>query len=144
MEELRALSAGKKTVLLGQSGVGKTSIINALAPDLDLKTGTLNEKYDRGNHTTSLAVMQELSGGGYIIDTPGIRRMVPYGIKGTELINYMKEFAPLAGRCTYGHSCSHSTEPGCKILEAVHAGVIHEDRYESFLRILDELDGAVP
>jgi ribosome biogenesis GTPase len=77
--------------------------------------------------------------GTYIIDTPGIRRFVPHGIAADELIHYMREFAPLAGRCTYGHSCSHVTEPGCKILEAVNAGVIHEDRYESFLRIRDEL-----
>jgi ribosome biogenesis GTPase len=147
LDELRKRMAGKSSVLLGQSGVGKTSLINALAPRLSMRTGSLNEKYDRGSHTTTLSVMLELpdfvpavSGEGtFVIDTPGIRRMVPDGIKPDEVILYMKEFACLAGRCTYGLSCSHRSEPGCKIMEAVTAGVIHEDRYESFLRISDEL-----
>jgi ribosome biogenesis GTPase len=139
IEELRKFLAGKISVLMGQSGVGKSSLINSLAPGIKMKTGVLNEKYDRGTHTTSLSVMLETSPGTFVIDTPGIRRMVPDGIGPAELASYMKEFAPLLGRCTYGLSCSHRTEPGCKILEAVHAGAIHEDRYESFLRIKDEL-----
>jgi ribosome biogenesis GTPase len=144
IEELRETLAGKKTALFGQSGVGKSSLINVLAPPLKLKTGALNEKYDRGNHTTSLSVMFELPPGGgqktFVIDTPGIRRMVPWGLGREDLASYMKEFAPLLGRCSYGLSCSHRTEPGCKILEGVAAGAIHEDRYESFLRIQDELE----
>jgi ribosome biogenesis GTPase len=144
IESLRETMEGKKTALLGQSGVGKSSLINALVPSFNMKTGGLNEKYDRGSHTTSLSVMLELprrSGDKtFVIDTPGIRRMVPWGLKREELASYMKEFAPLVGRCSYGLSCSHRTEPGCKILEAVDAGVIHEDRYESFLRIQDELE----
>jgi ribosome biogenesis GTPase len=159
LEELRVLLGGKTSILLGQSGVGKSTLINALIPDLNARTGALNEKYDRGNHTTTLSTMVELpsiegegegegkgkggkAGGkapAYLIDTPGIRRMVPDGIKKEDLILYMKEFSPLAGRCSYGHSCSHRSEPGCKIMEAVSAGAIHEDRYESFLRIGDEL-----
>ena len=145
---LRQCIAGKRSVLTGQSGVGKSSILNALVPGLNIKTRAINEKYDRGNHTTSLASMIELpefstgsSGGTWIIDTPGMRRFVPDGIGKEELIVHMREFAPLAGKCTYGLSCSHRHEPGCKIMEAVHAGVIHEDRYESFLRIFDELAG---
>jgi ribosome biogenesis GTPase len=76
---------------------------------------------------------------GAFIDTPGIRRLLPDGIAAGDLILYMKEFAPLAGKCSYGLSCSHESEPGCKILEAVHAGAIHEDRYENYLRIREEL-----
>jgi ribosome biogenesis GTPase len=144
IEKLRETVEGKKAALLGQSGVGKSSLINALAPALNMKTGALNEKYDRGSHTTSLSEMLELPRRGeqktFVIDTPGIRRMVPWGLKAEELASYMKEFAPLVGRCSYGLSCSHQTEPGCKILEAIAAGVIHEDRYESFLRIQDELE----
>jgi ribosome biogenesis GTPase len=83
--------------------------------------------------------MLETAPGTFVIDTPGIRRMVPGDVGPGELAGCMREFAPLLGRCTYGLSCSHRTEPGCKILEAVHAGAIHEDRYESFLRIKDEL-----
>ena len=140
---MRERIAGKRSVLTGQSGVGKSSLLNALVPELNIRTGAINEKYDRGNHTTTLAVMIELAGfpaGTWIIDTPGMRRFVPDGISKEELVVNMREFVPLAGKCTYGLSCSHRHEPGCKIMEAVHAGVIHEDRYESFLRIFDELE----
>ncbi|MDR2182151.1 MAG: ribosome small subunit-dependent GTPase A [Treponema sp.] len=138
MEQLRAGIAGKTAILLGQSGVGKSSAINALHPRLELRTGAVNEKYDRGNHTTTLSVLYEFDNG-FVIDTPGLRRMVPWGIGKAELISCMREFAPLAGRCTYGASCSHTGEAGCKVLEALAAGLIHRDRYESYLRIRDEL-----
>jgi ribosome biogenesis GTPase len=142
--ELRALLRGKRAVLAGQSGVGKSSLVNALLSRSALKVGALNEKYGRGNHTTSQGTMVEIpEEGGTIglVDTPGIRRFVPYGAGVEDLIFHLREFAPLAGTCTYGLSCSHRTEPGCKIMEAVAAGAIHEDRYESFLRIQDELAG---
>ena len=142
MDELRALIRGKFSVLVGQSGVGKSSLVNALIPDLNIQVGALNEKYDRGNHTTTQALLLELPGPGprtRIIDTPGIRRFVPEGFVPAELILHMREFAPLAGKCSFGLSCSHETEPGCKILEAVQAGVIHPDRYENYLRIREEL-----
>ncbi|MCL2600206.1 MAG: ribosome small subunit-dependent GTPase A [Treponema sp.] len=148
LDSLRRCLAGKRSVLMGQSGVGKSSILNALAPGLNIRTGAINGKYDRGNHTTTLASMVDLPelASGFpentlIIDTPGMRRFVPDRIDKGELIVYMREFALIAGKCTYGLSCSHRHEPGCKIMEAVHAGVIHEDRYESFLRIFDELAG---
>ena len=141
LDELRQRIAGKRAVLTGQSGVGKSSLINALLPELNIKTGTINEKYDRGNHTTTLAFMVEVNADTWLIDTPGIRRFVPVGISADELVLNMREFAPLAGKCTFGLSCSHRTEPGCKIMEAVSAGVIHEDRYNSFIRIYDELAG---
>lgn len=137
IDELKSLLQEKNAVMVGQSGVGKSSLINVLM-NLQIKTGSVNEKYDRGNHTTTQANLYETQNG-MIIDTPGVRRLVPDGIAAQDLILYMKEFAPLAGKCSFGLSCSHETEPGCKILEAVHAGVIHADRYESFLRIREEL-----
>jgi ribosome biogenesis GTPase len=87
-----------------------------------------------------MSFMIELAADTYIIDTPGVRLFIPDGIRPDELIFSMKEFSPLAGKCSYGLSCSHKIEAGCKIMEAVTAGVIHEDRYESFLRIRDDLE----
>jgi ribosome biogenesis GTPase len=144
LDEFQSLIEGKTCVLTGQSGVGKSSLINALCPALDIRVGELNEKYDRGNHTTTMSFMATLPAAAdrketRLIDTPGLRRFIPDGIGAGDLILYFREFAPLAGRCSFGLSCSHRTEPGCKIMEAVHAGVIHEDRYESFLRIQDDL-----
>jgi ribosome biogenesis GTPase len=141
IDELQSLLKGKTSVMFGQSGVGKSSLINVLIGS-HIKTGGVNEKYDRGTHTTTQATLNEMPNGeGIIIDTPGVRRLVPDGIEAQDLILYMKEFAPLAGKCSFSMSCSHESEPGCKVLEAVHAGVIHEDRYESFLRIKEELLG---
>ncbi|MCL2197050.1 MAG: ribosome small subunit-dependent GTPase A [Treponema sp.] len=141
IQELRNEIAGKTCVLTGQSGVGKSSIINTLQPGLDIREGELNEKYDRGVHTTTMSIMFELADGTKIIDTPGVRRFIPDGIQSNDVITYLREFAPLAGKCSFGMSCSHRTERGCKIMEAVQAGIIHEDRYDSFLRICDDLDG---
>jgi ribosome biogenesis GTPase len=144
MDAFRRAAKGKRSAMLGQSGVGKSSLINALVPGQNIPVGAINEKYDRGNHTTTISLMVEVpvpaaESGTSIIDTPGIRRFVPHGIAPEDLIHYMREFAGLAGKCVYGLSCSHVTEPGCKVMEAVHAGAIHEDRYESYLRIRDEL-----
>jgi len=141
IEELRSEIKGKTCILTGQSGVGKSSIINALQPGLNIKEGSLNEKYNRGVHTTTLSYMFELDDNTRIIDTPGVRLFIPDGINVKDLIFNMREFAPIAGKCSYGISCTHINEPGCRILEAVAAGVIHEDRYESFLRITEDLKG---
>ena len=162
LDDFKRFIGGKFSVLAGQSGVGKSSLVKALIPDLKIKTGAINEKFNRGNHVTTQSVLldvpiqdvpvqdvpiQDVPGTEasllktWIVDTPGVRRFVPSGISGEDLILYMREFAPLAGKCSYGLSCSHETEPGCKIMEAVDAGVIHEDRYESFLRIREELSG---
>jgi len=161
LDEFKRFIAGKFSVLVGQSGVGKSSLVKALIPDLEIKTGAINEKFDRGNHTTTQSVLLDVpiqdvpiqdvpiqdvpaldSGSATrIIDTPGIRRFALAGILPEDLVLHMAEFAPLAGKCSYGLSCSHETEPGCKIMEAVVAGVIHEARYESFLKIREELMG---
>ena len=145
MDGFKQLITDKFSVLVGHSGVGKSSVVNALIPGLEMRTGAINEKFDRGNHTTTQSILLDVPAdtgtglGARIIDTPGIRRFAPAGIPPQDLILHMCDFAPYAGKCSYGLSCSHIKEPGCKILEAVHAGFIHEDRYDSFLRIRTEL-----
>jgi ribosome biogenesis GTPase len=139
MDELRRLTGDRLSALAGQSGVGKSSLINILLPEAKQRVGEMNEKYDRGNHTTTMAILFGGASGARFIDTPGIRLLLPDRVTADDLILYMKEFAPLAGKCSYGLSCSHTHEPGCKIMEAVYAGAIHEDRYENYLRIRDEL-----
>jgi ribosome biogenesis GTPase / thiamine phosphate phosphatase len=142
-DELRREIEGKTSVLTGQSGVGKSSIINALKPGINIREGAINEKYGRGVHTTTMSYIVDINDSTRLIDTPGVRLFIPDGIKAEELIFHMREFAPLAGKCSFGLSCSHKTEAGCKIMEAVNAGIIHEDRYESFLRIREDIEGNV-
>jgi ribosome biogenesis GTPase len=137
MDELRALTKGKLSLLVGQSGVGKSSIVNALTGG-NIRTNSINEKYDRGVHTTTLASLVALQDG-WVIDAPGVRLFTPDRVSADELVMYMREFAPLAGLCYFGLSCSHRTEAGCRIKEAVENGGIYPDRYESFLRLYDEL-----
>ncbi|MDR0784920.1 MAG: ribosome small subunit-dependent GTPase A [Treponema sp.] len=137
MDELRRLTSGKISLLTGQSGVGKSSIVNALA-GANIKTESINEKYNRGVHTTTLASLVALPKG-WIIDTPGVRLFTPDRVSADQLVLFMREFAPLAGQCFFGLSCSHTTEAGCKIRESVRNGDICPDRYESFLRIREEL-----
>lgn len=146
LDGLKALIAGKASALVGQSGVGKSSLLNTLVPGLALRTAEISAKFDRGIHTTTMARLIDLPAdlGGFLVDTPGVRRLVPDGVSAPQLMGHLREFAPLVGSCTYGMSCRHVTEPGCKILEAIHAGVIHEDRYESFIRMRDELEGRLP
>ena len=146
LKELKSLIAGKASALVGQSGVGKSSLLNALIPGMSLRTAAISAKFDRGIHTTTMARLIDLPAeiGGFLVDTPGVRRLVPDGLTAPQLMGHLREFSPLVGACTYGLSCRHVTEPGCKLLEAVNAGVIHEDRYESFIRMRDELEGRLP
>lgn len=145
MDELAETLAGKISAFVGQSGVGKSSLLNALDERLALRTGGLSEKFGRGSHTTTKGMLFHLPPDAKgrcasIIDTPGVRRFILHDIPAKDLALYFREMEPLVGSCSWGHSCSHRNEPGCKILEAVYAGVIHEQRYESWLRIRDEIE----
>ena len=151
VSELARLLNGKKAAFAGQSGVGKSSVINALDSNVSLKTGGLSLKYERGTHTTTRGTLYHLrinpvlldgdtQASADIIDTPGIRRFVLNEIPPDELSYYFREMEPLVGMCSFGLSCTHSHEAGCKILEATHAGVITEERYESWSRIKSEIE----
>ena len=149
MKEFAELLAGRLSAFVGQSGVGKSSLVNALDSSSTLRTGGLCLKYDRGSHTTSKGTLNRLvlnesligqSGvTASIIDTPGIRRFVLHDVAAEDIALYFREFRPLVGTCTFGMSCTHTHEPGCRILEAVNAGVITEERYDSWLRIKNEI-----
>lgn len=151
ISELAQILEDKLCAFMGQSGVGKSSIINVLDNSCVLKTGSLSEKYGRGTHTTTkgtllhLKLNEALMGGrcgavASIIDTPGVRRFVLHDIKSWDLALYFKEMSNLVGQCSFGMSCTHTHEAGCKILEAVYAGVISEERFDSWQRICDEIE----
>ncbi len=145
LDVLAARLEGRLSAFVGQSGVGKSSLLNALDTRLSLRTAGLSAKYGRGTHTTTRGMLFHLPPGesgksASIIDTPGVRRFVLHGIEARDLALYFREMEALVGTCSWGHSCTHEHEPGCKILEAVYAGVIHEQRYESWQRIRDELE----
>lgn len=138
--ELKDKIRGQTVALIGQSGVGKSSLINALEPGLDYEIGDICEKYQRGKHTTVTAVLAPLSDKDtYIIDTPGIRRLALRYIDPLELSFYFPELHKLHGKCSLGARCSHMHEKGCAVLEQVEAGLIHHDRYVSYCAIRNEL-----
>ncbi len=150
MTELAELMLGKLSAFVGQSGVGKSSLINVLDSSCVLKTGSLSCKYGRGTHTTTkgalmhLHINESLVGGllnatADIIDTPGVRRFVLHDIPAQDLALYFREMRPLVGQCTYGMKCTHTAENGCKILEGLYGGAINEERYDSWKRISDEI-----
>jgi ribosome biogenesis GTPase / thiamine phosphate phosphatase len=139
--ELKELASRGLSVFTGQSGTGKSSILNALEEGLGLKVGQLCAKWDRGSHTTIVSAMFRLTGvAGAVIDTPGFRRFALRGIDVDALASYFPEMAGLDADCEFGPSCAHVEEGACALLKAVNAGRIHPDRFESYLRIRDELD----
>jgi ribosome biogenesis GTPase len=138
--ELRSRIEGRTSVFVGQSGVGKSSLLNALEPAMERKTGDVSQKYARGKHTTTMAELFVVDSSTRIIDTPGVRRLALRGIAPGELDAYFPELRSLAPQCEFGLSCSHGDEGGCRIRRAVEEGEVHEDRYESYLRIRWELE----
>jgi ribosome biogenesis GTPase / thiamine phosphate phosphatase len=138
LEGLTAVLRGKTSVFVGQSGVGKSSLLNALGPGLGQRVGVLSQKHDRGSHTTNVAVLLETDSGIRVIDTPGIRELELADVLPEEIGFHFRDFTPIMQRCGY-QPCLHAGEPACAVEAAVEAGEIHPDRYESYLRILQEL-----
>lgn len=141
IEDLRRRIRGKTAAFVGQSGVGKSSILNALESGLGLKVGEVSEKYERGRHTTVSSILAYLEDGfTRVIDTPGFRRLAVRGIAPVSLGACFPEIRAAQAGCALGPRCKHIDEPGCAVLKSVESGAIHEDRYESYARILMELE----
>jgi ribosome biogenesis GTPase / thiamine phosphate phosphatase len=137
--ELRDRLRGRVSVVTGPSGVGKSSLLNAVQPGLRLRTGEISTRVRRGTHTTVSAVMIPLEEGGYLLDTPGFSEVGLWGIVPRELASCFPEMRPYIGECRYG-DCRHVSEPGCALRQAVEAGVIAPDRYESYRVLLNEVE----
>ena len=150
MTEFAEILEDKLSAFVGQSGVGKSSLINVMDNNCVLRTGSLSKKYGRGSHTTTkgtlvhLNLNESLTEGvrgrkANIIDTPGIRRFVLDDIKADELALYFREFDQFLGKCKFGANCKHISEPDCAVLKAVENGYITQERFDSWMRICEEI-----
>jgi ribosome biogenesis GTPase / thiamine phosphate phosphatase len=137
--ELRALLNNKKTLLAGHSGVGKSSLVNAISPGFTLRTTAVSTFANKGVHTTTFAEMFELEDNMYLIDSPGIKELGLVEMEKAEISHYFPEMRAILGKCRY-HNCSHTREPGCAVLAEVKSGKIAESRYHSYLSMLEDSD----
>lgn len=139
IEAIRSLLRDKTTLFAGHSGVGKSTLINALVPDLALKTSQISSFSNKGVHTTTFAEMHEAEPGSFIIDTPGIKELGVVDISPPEISHYFPEMRSLLPECRF-HNCLHVNEPGCAVVAAVRNGQIALTRFESYLSILQDED----
>ena len=141
VEELRPLLNGKITLLSGNSGVGKSTLINRLVPGVNLRTADISEAHQTGQHTTTFSEMIDLpgGGGGYLIDTPGIKGFGTFDMEREELTSYFKEIFHFSKDCRFSN-CTHTHEPGCAVLKAVEDHYIAQSRYQSYLSMLEDKD----
>lgn len=147
MDALRQTLGGKVTLLSGNSGVGKSSLINRLFPSLNLRTGEVSQAYHTGRHTTTFSQMFPLPApdgraeppDGYIIDTPGIKGFGTYDMEPQEVGHYFRELFAISARCRF-RGCTHTHEPGCAVRQALEQGDIAPSRYNSYLSMLDDKD----
>ena len=137
--EFRELLAGKVSLLAGHSGVGKSSLVNAIAPDLDLRTSEVSTYANKGVHTTTFAEMFEIAPGAFLIDTPGIKELGLIDMEKSEISHYFPEMRDRLNECRF-HNCLHVAEPGCAVLDAVETGDIAPSRYLSYLSMLEGSD----
>jgi ribosome biogenesis GTPase len=128
---------GKQVMISGHSGVGKSTLVNGLDPSLSLKTGEISDAHLQGKHTTTFAEMHQLSSGGYIIDTPGIRAFGITEIERDHISHYFPEMRERLNQCKF-HNCKHLNEPKCAVKEAVEAGEIYESRYQTYVQLMTE------
>jgi ribosome biogenesis GTPase / thiamine phosphate phosphatase len=145
LEALRGALAGVVSVLTGPSGVGKSSLLNAMFDGLNLRIGEISESVNKGRHTTVGGYLHPLTGpeGGYVADTPGLREVGMWALSPTELDQCFPELRPFLEGCRFA-DCRHSVEPGCAVRDAVQRGDVSVARYESFIKLRDELEGNKP
>ena len=137
VDELKSCLHDKITVFAGSSGVGKSSLLNAIQPGLGLKVNQVSNATGKGLHTTRYAELIPLEGGGYVADTPGIRGLALFDVEPGELDAYFREIAPLVTNCQFS-DCTHQHEPKCAVRAAVQDGRVSRQRYESYLRLREE------
>lgn len=139
VEPLRPLLDGRITLLSGNSGVGKSTLINSLAPHANLRTAAISDAHQTGMHTTTFSEMIPLGEGAWIIDTPGIKGFGTFDMEREELTSYFKEIFEFSKQCRFS-DCTHTHEPGCAVLKAVEDHYIAQSRYQSYLSMLDDKD----
>lgn len=134
VDDLQQHLRGKLSALAGPSGVGKTSLLNAVQPELGLKVREVSQSTEKGRHTTHVRQLYPLDGGGYLADLPGLRTLALWDVEPEELDGYFREIAPLVAECQF-NDCTHQNEPGCAVIAAVEKGLVRPERYESYLRL---------
>ncbi|MEJ5351471.1 MAG: ribosome small subunit-dependent GTPase A [Melioribacteraceae bacterium] len=139
LDELRNFLTGKINLFWGHSGVGKSSLLNQLYPGLNLKVSEISDYTLKGRHTTVTVLMKKVDENTFVIDTPGIREIDPYGIKKEDLSHYFKDFKDYIYDCKF-NTCTHHHEPGCAVVKACQEGKINEERYKSYLNILETVE----
>jgi ribosome biogenesis GTPase len=135
VDALRRELVGRVSAFVGPSGVGKSSVLNAVDSGLGLAVGEISETLDKGRHTTRVAELHPLSSGGWVADTPGIREIASFDLPQAELDGCFPEMRPFLRQCRFA-SCRHESEPECAVRDAVRSGAIRAERYDSYLRIL--------
>jgi ribosome biogenesis GTPase len=143
LESLRLRLAGHTSILVGHSGVGKSSIINALLPDAEIRTAALSESTGEGRHTTTASILHRLSNGGELIDSPGVRDYAPPPVSHRDVAAAFREIAARAGECRFSN-CLHMKEPGCAVKAAVDSGQVSARRYESYRRLVRLMEKLAP
>lgn len=138
LDRLREAFRDQTNVIAGPSGTGKSTLLNAIEPGLDVRTGEVSTSTRKGTHTTTHAELHSLSSGGYVVDTPGIREFGLHAVHPNDLTHFFPDLAPYVNDCQFP-DCTHDHEPGCAVKEAVERAEIHPDRYESYLNILASL-----
>ena len=137
VDAVAAIMREGTTLLSGNSGVGKSTLVRAVCPDVEIRTGEISESHHKGRHTTTFSTMYRLPSGGRVIDTPGIKGFGLIDIDDAELWHYFPEMLSRGGDCRF-YNCTHTHEPGCAVIEAVRSGAIAESRYVSYLKMMDE------